>query len=243
MSIFETVILGGVKKKTPIPKQVSGLYAWYRSDLGITLNGSTVSAWADQSGQGRTLSQNTASKQPTYVTSDSQYNNFPSLSFNAASNQTMTASNFNWGTFTVFLVCKVSTNGYFWLKGTTPNLEYYYTNGTPEMFTRRTGPLTSSKHYTSTQVSTTPKTYRQQMDGTHAGHLFYANGTNVTTTDGAAQDPGTALSGNKTFSLFSDNAADFSTGTIAELICYYPSISSASITKIENYLRSRYNHY
>lgn len=41
---------------------------WCRSDLGITLNGSTVSAWADQSGNGKNYSQGTAASQPTYTT-------------------------------------------------------------------------------------------------------------------------------------------------------------------------------
>jgi hypothetical protein len=38
---------------------------WLVSDLGITLNGSTVSAWADQSGNGRNATQGNASLQPT----------------------------------------------------------------------------------------------------------------------------------------------------------------------------------
>lgn len=41
--------------------------AWYRSDLGISLNGSTVSAWADQSGHGHHMVQTTAADQPGYV--------------------------------------------------------------------------------------------------------------------------------------------------------------------------------
>ncbi len=43
------------------------LKLWLRSDLGVTLNGSTVSAWADQSGNGNNFSQGTALKQPTYT--------------------------------------------------------------------------------------------------------------------------------------------------------------------------------
>lgn len=39
---------------------------WLRSDLGVTLNGSTVSAWADQSGNGRHFTQGTGAAQPNY---------------------------------------------------------------------------------------------------------------------------------------------------------------------------------
>jgi hypothetical protein len=44
----------------------ASLKGWWRSDLGITLNGSNVSAWADQSGNGQNVAQVTATKQPPY---------------------------------------------------------------------------------------------------------------------------------------------------------------------------------
>lgn len=50
------------------PKNIEGLQGWYRSDLGITLNGSNVSGWADQSGKGHDLLQVTSAQQPGYVT-------------------------------------------------------------------------------------------------------------------------------------------------------------------------------
>jgi Concanavalin A-like lectin/glucanases superfamily len=48
------------------PASLSGLRLWLRSDMGITLNGSTVSAWDDQSGNGNNATQGTAANQPTY---------------------------------------------------------------------------------------------------------------------------------------------------------------------------------
>lgn len=50
------------------PRHLSPI-AWYRADLGITLVGSKVSAWADQSGNGNHLAQSTDALRPTYVTS------------------------------------------------------------------------------------------------------------------------------------------------------------------------------
>lgn len=42
---------------------------WLRSDRGISLNGSNVTAWADQSGFGRDAIQLTPANQPVYTTS------------------------------------------------------------------------------------------------------------------------------------------------------------------------------
>lgn len=64
----------------------SALKFWLRADLGITLNGATVSAWGDQSGTGdanKHATQGTAAEQPTYVASDAGYNGQATLSFDA----------------------------------------------------------------------------------------------------------------------------------------------------------------
>ena len=43
----------------------AGLLVWARSDLGVEMNGSTASGWADMSGSGNDLAQATAADQPT----------------------------------------------------------------------------------------------------------------------------------------------------------------------------------
>lgn len=54
-------------------------YAWYRGDLGITLVGSKVSAWGDQSGNGNHLAQTTDALRPTYVSSVAARGNSPAV--------------------------------------------------------------------------------------------------------------------------------------------------------------------
>jgi hypothetical protein len=55
-----------------IPTQVSGCVGWFRSDLGISLDGSgNVQQWNDQSGNGFNVSQGTAANRPGYVTTQS----------------------------------------------------------------------------------------------------------------------------------------------------------------------------
>ena len=68
---------------TPLDLGAS-LALWLRADKGITLNGSTVSAWADQSGNGRHATQGAGSKQPAYVASTSGLNGQPSMLFSTA---------------------------------------------------------------------------------------------------------------------------------------------------------------
>lgn len=74
-----------------VPQGISGLAAWYRADMGITI-GTGVSAWADQSGSGdsnKNAVQATGSKQPTLNAVDVAYNNQPTLSFLASALQNL----------------------------------------------------------------------------------------------------------------------------------------------------------
>lgn len=65
------------------PLRTPGLVAWYRSDLGITVTGAGVSAWADQSGNGNHAVQGTDALRPPYVASGGG-NNRPYLNFGGA---------------------------------------------------------------------------------------------------------------------------------------------------------------
>lgn len=55
-------------RTTFTPRSLAGLAGWWDASVqsSVTLNGSTVSAWADLSGNGRNATQGTASLQPTY---------------------------------------------------------------------------------------------------------------------------------------------------------------------------------
>ena len=48
------------------PSNFSNLTLWLRDNAGITLNGSTVSQWSDQSGCGNHWTQGSVTRQPTY---------------------------------------------------------------------------------------------------------------------------------------------------------------------------------
>jgi len=63
------------------PTDISNNVLWLKADRGITLNGSDVSDWADQSSEGNDASNSTASEQPAYSSSDSSLGNKPSVQF------------------------------------------------------------------------------------------------------------------------------------------------------------------
>lgn len=66
------------------PTALSGCVLWLRADLGITLNGSDVSAWADQSGQAHHVAQGTGSVQPLYNATDADFGGAPSVEFGSS---------------------------------------------------------------------------------------------------------------------------------------------------------------
>lgn len=61
--------IGAIRGGSFLPTAIAGLTLWLRADTGITLNGSRVSGWADQSGHGNDGSQGTAAQQPLLVAS------------------------------------------------------------------------------------------------------------------------------------------------------------------------------
>jgi hypothetical protein len=91
------------------PASIGGLTLWVRSDTGVTVGSGTVSAWADLSGNGNTLTQGTGANQPTYNATDASYNGLPSLSATGTQfigNAAVTLAE----PFTVGVVCVFATN-------------------------------------------------------------------------------------------------------------------------------------
>jgi Concanavalin A-like lectin/glucanases superfamily len=63
------------------PTSLAGLVLWLRADLGVSLNGGKVSAWADQSGNGNNAQQASSANQPSFNATAPSLNNSPTLSF------------------------------------------------------------------------------------------------------------------------------------------------------------------
>jgi hypothetical protein len=61
------------------PADIAGLSLWLKADAGVTLSGSNVTAWADQSGNGRTV---TLTNSPAFTASS--INSRPTVDFNGS---------------------------------------------------------------------------------------------------------------------------------------------------------------
>lgn len=68
------------RRRLFLPTRLSGCALWLRADLGVTLNGSTVSAWANQGTAGGSCSQGTGAAQPTWSATGGP-NGKPTLQF------------------------------------------------------------------------------------------------------------------------------------------------------------------
>jgi hypothetical protein len=86
IGIANSIAIGGGAPVAWSPAILSGAVFWVRSDLGITLNSTTVSAWANQVGADANthLVQGTAGNQPVYSASDANFGGRPSLQFTTA---------------------------------------------------------------------------------------------------------------------------------------------------------------
>lgn len=87
------------------PTDIAGLAAWYDATVGVTdAGGGAVSAWADQSGNSRTLTQGTAGSRPT--TGTRTQNGLNVIDFDGTADFLDASSGFAQGTSdTVFIVC------------------------------------------------------------------------------------------------------------------------------------------
>ena len=73
------------------PTDLSGLVLWLDANEGITLNGSDVAIWADQSGNGNDASQGTAANQPAY-SATSSIQSLPAVTFNTGGPEWLTVT-------------------------------------------------------------------------------------------------------------------------------------------------------
>lgn len=228
---------GAVLKAVPL--RVSGLKAWFRADLGITLNGSNVSAWADQSGTGdanKHLTQGTAANQPLWAASDASYNGKPTLTFDGISEQMASGT---WAAaltqpHTIYCVGQNANAGVY------RNFVDGITTGARSIARARAGGARAGFYAGTADVdgtSTTnvPRVITYVFSGAASALYNVSTGTSET-----AASPGTqGFTGMRVGSDW-NATGQYLDGKIAEIIIYSGAHDLATRTLIRDYLAARY---
>lgn len=213
----------------PLP-YMTGLVAFYRASLGVTESGGAVSAWNDQSGTGdsnKNATQGTGSAQPTYVSSDAEFNNRATISGDGGDFlETGTWAASLAQACTVFVVCKRDSGAVA-----------YAVDGLAETFgiasvSGYSAMLGPSMIYNTPDWST-PSVVVGEFNGA-SGKLYNSALTAIQTGD-------VGSGGATGLTLFADNTQLSNlVGTIAEIIVYDHILSTGNRTAVMNFLGTYY---
>ena len=210
----------------------NGLYAWFRSDVGPAVNGSSqVTSWQDLSFTGHNLTG--GATLPTRLTN--AVNGLPAVNFGAGASMNVggTAANFTQG-FSAFLLNQaVSNTGGYWLNFVDAT-NTYYCQLLPSGTYGWTMQFRTNSTFSAAGGARIPSVYQltESLEGNSLGNLF-VNGSNV--------DPNAAWS-NQTNTALPGVIGGGSTAAwpAAELLLYTRQVSAAERGAIENYMLSRY---
>jgi hypothetical protein len=228
----------------------TGMAAWYKADAGVTCtggctNGATVTAWADQSGNGNNLT--TTGSVLTYSTG--AINGLPAINFPSIGSGFPTGNSFtfttplNLATSTIFVTLQMTTNAYKMtlISGLTNSMTYFF-KGNAGGGTEQG----SDKTFVSNLINGTaaPDTNWHQMNLTLVASTSQAlrlgrasDGTNTSTTTVTGNETligYNAQSGANSCTL--PNPCEEFTGNVQEIIIY---TSAISVTTDENYINCR----
>lgn len=215
-----------------IPSDLSGLVVWLSTDSGITLSGSNVSNWTDRSPENNDVSQYDSGLQPTFNSSDSDFNNLPSISVNGS--QYMDTSGLNtynqpntiifcglWNSFSVDNMLVGSMDGF------TRNDLFAHTSTSPGIFA-------GGSIFGESIDMTNPLIIGGIFNGSESS-IFINNAQlpvsvgNIGSENWSALEVGGTLQGT--------NGGD---GKISEIVAYNRVLSNNELRKIFKYLGNKY---
>jgi hypothetical protein len=235
------------------PASLTGLIAWFKADVGITLNGSQVSAWADQSGNGNNVTQPTTGNQPFFQATG--FNGKQTVYFSTATTSVMASGGdavalINGTPASCFMVGKpvaadcssfgnaVGFNGNGHAGATTDGLP----SGISFLERVSTGATVGGQRNSATEsvITVTDSTnirIGNICDG--ANNTVYLNnvaGTPVADTNNFTS-PGTLILGSVTFD---GHTAQWWGGAISEIVLTNTALSSGDRTSLDNYFKAKW---
>ena len=216
------------------PIEIQKLISWFKADKGIALNGANVSQWDDPINQ-HNLIQATAADQPLYSSSDSDFNNKPSVTFDGGNEFLQTVA---FGTalsqpITTFLVGKLNlVDGQFdfFFDGIHVDNRLSIFAGSGDIWQ-----LSSGSSISGGATDTNGHIFAGQHNG--ASSNLYVDGGAANASGNSFSDTATGI----TMAAVYSGASLFANVTIAELIVYEALVSDANTNKIGNYLAAEYN--
>jgi len=227
------------------PTDLSGLSLWLKADAGVTLSGSNVTVWADQSGNGKNMTSESGFE-PIFIASE--LNSKPVIDFNLNKYLTTSFTETNISQQSVFIVFKfVSTNLTEYARPfSQSNIAYndYTTFNNILPLLRRDGtndmwcfgsdnqwlvsiPVSDNNWYISTTIS----------DGTNGSFSLNANNTQTYEETLNANITDMRVGG----SIFVDGlVADQFNSKLAEVIIYNRALTTPERQQVESYLNTKY---
>jgi hypothetical protein len=223
------------------PGSYPNLWGWWRADAGVT-GTSTVTAWADQSGNGHSLI-SVAGKEPTLITN--VLNSKPVIGLGGAVARMQTATIFpdTQQNLSIYLVAKqtkgagalADNNGYFFSTGSNSITMHRQFNGTTDALVDVNIKLNSNL-----EKPVTDNTY-------YTFRVLYASTGQSMALNNGTPNTNSVFNGNygsTLFNLFSnESGSNFGNKAFAEILIFTELHDAAKQASIEYYLQQKYNHY
>ena len=223
-----------------------------KADSLTYADGAAVTQWDDVSGNGLSFTQGTVSEQPSFVASDSDYNNYPQVHFDGSDALgTVFNSDLNSNNMTVFVVSTVdSDDGNY--HGIVENRDgndgwilYARMTSSYNYWQWRTGTgsaVTTISASNDTVVPNTPSIVTMKIEGSDGAgggsttQTLYVNGNSEATSSAVY----TKKTSTTAFPVLGDVGSYELTGQIAEVIQYNRALSTIEIKRVESYLATKY---
>lgn len=220
-----------------LPSDLSALEVWLEADSGITLNGSNVASWTDQSGNAHSASAS-SSVQPAYVAS--AINGLPGINYTSGKLLNDTASAM--GDMTVFVVGKVDAAA----AATYLALASWGASYQPDLYLQSAGGGNyfhavqwGSSVANSTGLSTprnVPFLYQTTIDAVGKTIRSRLNAAEAAGNPYSAAGVGTTPTG---FTIGTDGPDQY-TGIIAAFLVFRRKLTTAETQQVESYLALKY---
>jgi len=223
------------------PTDIPGLDLWLRADLGVTLSGSNVQTWADQSGNHRDCNQFTALNQPGQPVVNAGLNGQLALNFSSTNTYMAGASSLTVAPRELFVVANLTDpTSYRMFSSRMSTLDSQYSTG----FAAAAAPLriwddglnVTSNAVVFTAITVAPHIWHFVQPTAPGAVVLYMDGS---TSNVVSSQPAGCTTENGAAGFFVGNLGGI-LGGLAEILSYNHFLTGLQTTSINAYLKARY---